>query len=66
MHLLQLSSTDVAYGAAACLLASYGAACAVLQSVCRYSCPGRTQPSLGGLLGCEADIIQLDVMEVEL
>lgn len=27
---------------------------------------GRTQPSLGSLLSCEADILQLDVMSVAL
>lgn len=27
---------------------------------------GRTRPSLGGILGCQADILQLDVTSVNL
>ena len=31
-----------------------------------HSDDGRTRPSLGSLLGCEADILQLDVVEIHM
>eukprot|EP00961_Rhodomonas_salina_P174696 2356366-Rhodomonas_salina.1 len=45
---------------------AYGAMTYAGLMECMVGCQGRTQPSLGWLLLCEADIIQLDVMEVEL
>ena len=37
-----------------------------LSSACLVHMQGRTMPNVGSLLQCEADILQLDVMNVRL